>query len=252
MNSVARTLLQSSGLYQPLQSWRDHFRAQKLLKNFVSPGDLCFDVGAHTGEISEVLNELGAYTVAIEPEPSSVSKLEKRLGKYRAKSVIVSAALGAARGTADLMICTSTDCCSLSTSFVAAVRGSGRLSGDKYHWDRAETVAVETLDSLIERFGTPSFIKIDVEGFEHEVLKGLSIAVNQVMFEFTPEFLEPALNSISHLSSLGSYRFNYHLGRSSHLALGSWLEADQFLSLLRNHHFAVTQGPAGDIFAQLA
>ena len=251
MNSVTRTLLQKSGLYEPLQAWRDRFRAQRLLEKFVSPGDLCFDVGAHTGEISEILIELGACVVAIEPEPSSLSKLEKRLGKRPTQSVVVPAALGSAHGTAELMVCTSTDCCSLSASFVAAVQTSGRLSSDNYHWNRTETIAVETLDGLIVRFGMPAFIKIDVEGFEYEVLKGLSAAVKQVMFEFTPEFLEPALHSISHLASLGSYRFNYHLGRSPNLALGSWLEKDEFLPLLRNHRFALTQGPAGDVFARL-
>ena len=41
-------------------------------------------------------------------------------------------------------------------------------------WDAAETVPVTTLDALIAEHGPPRFVKIDVEGHEAEVLRGLS------------------------------------------------------------------------------
>ena len=46
-------------------------------------------------------------------------------------------------------------------------------------------VPVTTLDALIERHGVPSFVKVDAEGFEEEVLQGLSRSIKALSFEFT-------------------------------------------------------------------
>ena len=69
-----------------------------------------------------------------------------------------------------------------------------------------------TLDELIKKFGNPNYIKIDVEGFEHEVILGLTKKSGIVSFEFTSEFINDAHKSIDHLISLGYLDFNYSLG----------------------------------------
>ncbi|HRF81237.1 MAG TPA: FkbM family methyltransferase, partial [Flavobacteriales bacterium] len=48
--------------------------------------------------------------------------------------------------------------------------GAGGWEGQV--WDRAIEVPVTTLDRLIDQYGRPAFVKIDVEGFEDEVLVG--------------------------------------------------------------------------------
>ena len=87
---------------------------------------------------------------------------------------------------------------------------TGRFSDSK--WDEKITVNITTLDELIKKFGNPKYIKIDVEGFEHEVILGLTKKSGIISFEFTSEFIEDAFKSIDYLISLGYSDFNYSLG----------------------------------------
>src|SRR5262249_48980943 len=103
-----------------------------------------------------------------------------------------------------------------------------------------------TLDDLILLFGLPSFIKIDVEGSELEVLKGLSTAVNALSFEFTPEMRETGLHCLERLSELGSYFYNFSFGESGSHFLASWQSTQEFKSFISRNEFM------GDVYASLA
>lgn len=68
-------------------------------------------------------------------------------------------------------------------------------------------VKVITLDKLINLYGVPDLIKIDVEGHEYEVLKGLNRKVKKITFEWTEENYDGLFKSINHLQSLGYNKF---------------------------------------------
>ena len=76
---------------------------------------------------------------------------------------------------------------------------------------RNETVPTTTLDQLIAKYGKPDFIKIDVEGFEEHVLKGLSQPVSYLSFEtLVPDYsieLQNCLDALEALDKNAQYNF---------------------------------------------
>ncbi len=89
-----------------------------------------------------------------------------------------------------------------------------------------------TLEELIGRFGEPDFCKIDVEGFELEVLRGLARPLRTLSFEFTFERMERRLAAVDHLARLGMTRFNFSYGESLELELDEWVAGHQIVSFL--------------------
>jgi FkbM family methyltransferase len=213
---------------------------------FVGKGDLCFDVGANLGNRTDIFVELGATVVAIEPQDTCVKQLR---AKYYDddRVVILQTALADREGEAELMISTAHTISSLSKEWIDSVKRSGRFSA--YRWDRTALVPVTTLDRLIEQHGEPSFCKIDVEGFEFQVLKGLSQPIRTISFEFIPEFLDAAIKSIRHLTSLGGVQFNYSVGESMRLTLPKWTAPDEMCQVLID---LPDKAVFGDVYAAFA
>ena len=104
---------------------------------------------------------------------------------------------------------------SLSSEWVEAVQQSGRFA--EFQWSERLPVPVTTLDRLIEAHGIPVFSKIDVEGYELEVIQGLSLPIPALSYEFSVERIESRLAALSHLHDLGMRRFNFSWGESLEL-----------------------------------
>ncbi|MBC7839866.1 MAG: FkbM family methyltransferase [Nitrospiraceae bacterium] len=212
----------------------DHSR-QKLCEQtsafysqLVKPGDLCFDVGANIGNKTKIFLDLGARVVCIEPQPSCVDVL-KETYQNDSNVVIVSKGLATQSGSRSLSVCGSAN----AISTFSEKWKTGRFRS--YTWDPAVEVPVTTIDALIQEFGSPKFCKIDVEGFEYEVLQGLSHPIPFIAFEFTREFINDAMLCIEYLGSLGSADFNYALGETPALILSGWTDRNTlFESIERN------------------
>jgi FkbM family methyltransferase len=201
--------------------------AASFYRRFVPQGGLCFDVGANVGERTAIFVDLGARVVAVEPQPDCVEALRARFGE---SVEIVPAGLGSEPGEAELLVASYHTISSLSAGWVAAVQRSGRFSD--FSWDERRRIPLTTLDALIERFGVPDFAKIDVEGYELEVLRGLSRSLPALSFEFTFELLEERLQAVERLARLGMTRFNFSIGESMTLAFDEWLTADAMVRYL--------------------
>ena len=90
-------------------------------------------------------------------------------------------------------------------------------------WDSQITVPVITLDSLIAKYGRPAFCKIDVEGFELEVLRGLHQPIPGISFEILPAAIGTAQQCIDYLTGIGAYAYNFSPGERHQFMFPKWL-----------------------------
>ncbi len=194
----------------------------RLYRPFVKPGDLVFDIGSHVGDRIASFRRLGCRVVAAEPQPALLRVLRALYGRDPAV-IILPVAVGARAGTANFRL--NLDNPTLSTasdSFVAAASGVPGWAGER--WPRSLAVPMTTLDRLIAEHGRPAFIKIDAEGYETEILAGLSTALPGFSFEFTTIQRAGALACLARCGELGHYRFNAALGESQRLVHADWLD----------------------------
>lgn len=215
-----------------------------LYANFLSRGDLAFDVGAHVGHRTASFLRLGAKVVAVEPQRLPAALISAFWGWRGAK--VERAACGAHSGVATMHVNSANPIVStLSSDFVAASQGAAGWEGQS--WDRAATTRVVTLDELIAHHGRPAFIKIDVEGFESEALAGLSAPVPALSFEFTTIQRAVAFECLDQCASLGFTRFNAVIGETHTFALEDWTDAQTLRSWLAE---LPHEANSGDVYAR--
>jgi FkbM family methyltransferase len=198
-----------------------HRTRKRFYSQFVGPGDVVFDVGANMGNRTDVFQDLGATVVAVEPQATCQQELARRYGDHP-RVHLVDAGLGPEPGTRVLYVGSEHTLTTMSSDWIDATQRSGRFA--TYSWTEQGSVPITTLDRLIDRYGTPRFCKIDVEGFEVEVLKGLSRPLHVVSLEFAAEFQDRTRTALALLSALGACRFNLSSGESYALDLPAWVD----------------------------
>lgn len=203
--------------------------ADAFYAGLVPAGGLCFDIGANSGNRLAVFRRLGFPVVAVEPQTRCHQALHAAFGRDSGVTLLRKA-VGRTPGRATLMISDTDVLSTLSTEFIDATTRSGRFEG--VTWDKTEQVEVTTLDALIGEYGDPAFIKVDVEGFELEVVMGLNRPVKLIALEWTPELTENSLGCIEHLARLGPVSFNLSWGESMRLARRRWLTEAEIKALL--------------------
>ncbi len=219
---------------------------RRFYRQWMAPGDLCFDIGAHVGSRVRIWRMIGARVVAVEPQPHLMQLLRRWYGASP-QVTLVEAAVGAQAGVQQLFISERTP--TVSTLSPQWMHDVGQAESFAHvHWEGAAGVQVTTLDDLIALHGEPVFCKIDVEGYELEALLGLSRPLQGLSIEYLPAVRHIAGGCIRRLETLGEYEYNWTVGEQHRWQSPAWVEARALLQWLER---LLPSANSGDIYARL-
>ncbi|MFO8002941.1 FkbM family methyltransferase [Thioalkalivibrio sp.] len=220
---------------------------RRLYRPFLQEPALVFDVGAHLGDRTRAFASLGARVVALEPQPHLFRWLQRLVGS-RAGVILRPEGVGRHAGEATLAVSPRTPTVSTLSRHWQTDLGRSNPSFGTVTWEESVRIPMVTLDQLIAEYGLPDFCKIDVEGFEAEVLAGLSQPVPALSLEFVAGALEIAKDAVRRLAALGPYEYNAIRGERRQYLFARWLPAEALLQWLEQGADAL---PSGDIYARL-
>lgn len=200
-------------------------RAEHAVADLITTGGLVLDIGAYAGNKAEWFAARGARVVCVEPQPGMAKALRQRFADNE-RVTIIEKGVGAKPGTAILNIC-ETD--PVLSTFKEHWQ-QGRFLGKR--WDRQHEVALTTLADLVDQHGVPDYCKIDVEGAEVDVLRGLDRRIGIISFEFTAEYLAHAAEAIQLLGDLGYDRYNFSIAEQPAFHLEDWTDGEDLLAQL--------------------
>jgi FkbM family methyltransferase len=114
-----------------------------FFQQFIKPGDLVFDVGAHVGKKAETFLQCGARVICVEPQPLCLDILKSAFASND-NVVIVNKGLAAQHGTMVMYICPTNTISTFSTDWTKF----GRFAEQGYVWNK--TIEVEYSEPLCQ------------------------------------------------------------------------------------------------------
>ena len=228
MKSYLKTFFRKIGLFTIVRNIyrsinREHREKRSSYKIFfnqlINKEDLCFDIGANLGQTIEALIASDAIVVAAEPNPLCHQTLQSQFKKSK-DVTIVKKALGSSVGFAELNF--------KGTNATASIRNDWG-----FETEGKVQVKVTTLDNMIEEFGVPKLLKVDVEGYEYEVFKGLTTPIELIYFEVHGKEMDLAMKVLDRLEEIGELEGVKVLsGHNSNWLVNQWSKPDELLNKL--------------------
>jgi FkbM family methyltransferase len=188
------------------------------------PGAFCVDVGANVGNFTSMLNGLGAgRIVAIEPVSSTFEQLTQATSQLK-NVERMHCAIGEYDGEITIDVPVGRENSVLASRDIHVTNRPDRTY-------KSETMSIRTIDSLVEEYGWEiDILKIDVEGFELEVLNGARTVLSNsgptlIHFEFNTHHGRRG----HHMRDFAGILSGYELFRVAPRALRR-LDAEHYLS----------------------
>jgi FkbM family methyltransferase len=263
--ATGQALLKRAGLYERVKGswlydayWRiadprlvekrkqelDFFR--KTLLGF-RRNDLIFDIGANHGVKAEIFLKLGARVIAVDPDVSNQETLTKRFLAYRLRTkpvTVVGKAVSDRKGYETFWISEpGFEMNTLNARWAEALGKDPARFGRTFEFKEKRQVETVTLEQLISMYGRPFYIKIDVEGYESNVLKGLQTAVRYLSFEVNlPDFRSEGEQCIARLREIAANGV-FNCAIRDRLMFSDWMSHDNFSKTL-----ATVEEPSVEVF----
>jgi FkbM family methyltransferase len=223
-----------------VSSIREEEFYRKLLSG-LQRGDLIFDIGANVGLKTDIFLRLGARVVAVEPDEACQDSLRDRFFRFRLKRrpvILVGKAVSDKVGAEKMWIDGPGSAVNtMSPRWAEHLKGNKESFGYAHcglEFAQSRSVQTTTVEEMVSLCGDPFFIKIDVEGHELSVLRGMRQPVPFLSFEVNlSTFRSEGIECVRVLSQLGpDSQFNYTSDCRTGLALRNWRGEREFCTVL--------------------
>jgi FkbM family methyltransferase len=193
---VQETLL-LEGIWEP--------KTTRYLCDSLAPGQVFLDVGANAGYFSLLASRCvgeSGKVLAVEPNPAMVKQLRQNKERNGLTNIVVAEAA-------------CSDSIEVRNLYVgnAYNTGNSSLSRDNLAWTKSVEVSCTTADLLIDKYNFQriDLVKIDVEGAELQVLRGMATILRRlrprIIIELVPSLLEGFSTTVA---AINEYLVAFH------------------------------------------
>jgi len=167
---------------------------------------LIFDIGANIGRYSLTYAVNPQNTIiSVEASPNTYNMLKIYMSPFTNVTALDYAVCNSKEPYITFYNCQSDTLSTLDINWLTSTESRFGDHREKFNEIQVKTI---TLDALIERYGVPDMLKIDVEGAEEQVIKSLSQKVPVLLFEWAAEWKDSLKRAIDHLTNLGFTKFH--------------------------------------------
>jgi FkbM family methyltransferase len=228
-------------LFKPAEIKQQH-REIVFYKSFLPACKLIFDIGANDGHKTAAFLTLAERVVCCEPDSQNFTILQTRFRNKKKKVFPENIALSDKEGFAELNIHHPGSAFNtLSSKWMKLLEDDKKEKWDEQiKFTGTQKVKTTTLDQLIKKYGVPDYIKIDVEGFEQWVLKGLSYKVAYLSFEtLLPDYYDEMKTCLSYIETLDNFAA-YNIAKHEKLVFQNFINKDELKEWLNSNSNALS------------
>lgn len=159
---------------------------------------LFFDIGANRGDATLEALRQGYDVIALEPAPFVYGQLVKNFIYNPRVTALRYAVSDSDYNNVEFYVCQEDGLSTLNKDWLT--NEAMPYNGKPYRTINATTI---TVDTLADKYGHPDLIKIDVEGAEWNVLRGMKRKYSKLTMEWTFETLAEHEKQMDYMYQLG-------------------------------------------------